>query len=85
MNGMEEAISIYRARRARAAYPRGRCDGAGRWYPAESERKECCASIRNPSRRWRFSLLRHCCTAAHVAHLCNVDARELRRALKSAK
>lgn len=62
---------LYRARRARLAHPDGRFDRAGRWYPAESEWRACCARIRPPSRRWPYSLLLHCRTRRHVWHLVN--------------
>ena len=79
MQALDRAIETYKARRDRVSGPVGRRDGAGRWYPAESERRACCDHIRAPSRAWPWSLLRHCCTAAHVANLYGVQAADVRR------
>ena len=63
--------------------PIGREDAAGRWYPADEERQECCTGLRDPSIKWPFSLKKHCCSAKHVARLFDVDELELRRAARS--
>ena len=60
--------------------PAGCEDAAGRWYPADEERQECCAGVRDPSIAWPHSLKKHCCSARHVARLFDVDELELRRA-----
>lgn len=54
----------------------GKFDKAGRWYPDESEQRECCKSIRPPSRRFPFSLLSHACT---LKHCCLVDGASVTR------
>jgi len=67
-----QAIAEYIARQNRAKHPAGKFDKAGRWYPDESETCPCCANIRSPSRRWPYSLLRHCRSLRHVANLYGV-------------
>lgn len=46
--------------------PDGASDRGGRWYPSQTERQGCCALIREPSRSWRLSLLKHCQSLAHI-------------------
>lgn len=75
------AVIEYKARKARTSYPQGRFDKAGRWYPAESEACTCCEDIRNPSRRWPYSLMIHCRTIRHIAQLYDVSEGDLRRAV----
>lgn len=80
---VQEALIVYQNRQDRVAHPAGSFDGARRWYPAESEKCPCCRSIRTPSRTWPFSLMLHCRSIDHVAHLCGVDAKDLRRAARA--
>lgn len=54
----------------------GKFDKAGRWYPDESEERECCKPIRPPSRRFPFSLLSHTRT---LKHCCLVDGADVVR------
>jgi hypothetical protein len=61
------------------AYPSGKSDNGGRWYPDPLERRACCAQIREPSRAWPWSLWHHCHTAKHVAYLYDLDPLALRR------
>ena len=70
-----------KSRRLRSS-PIGREDAAGRWYPADEEKQECCSGLRDPSRAWPNSLKKHCCSAKHVARLFDVDELELRRAAR---
>lgn len=63
----------YQARKARTEHPDGTFDKAGRWYPSEEERCECCASVRSPSRRFPYSYMTHCRTKKHVTNLINKD------------
>ena len=81
---LSEALSVYQSRQSRAAHPDGRFDRSGRWYPAESETCACCTAIRTPSRAWPNSLNKHCRSVEHVAALCGVDAKELRKAARAA-
>lgn len=66
------AAQIYVNRQNRAIHPLGHTDSGGRWYPDRSERCECCNMIREPSRRWPYSLMIHCRTARHIARLYDV-------------
>ena len=79
---VEAAAREYIARRDRMTHPDGTFDAASRWYPSESEKCDCCDGIRSPSRAYPYSFMTHCRSAAHVAALHGVDARELRRAVK---
>lgn len=45
--------------------PQGKWDNARRWYPSETEIASCCKGIRAPSRRYPFSLWKHCHTLKH--------------------
>ena len=82
---LERAVAVYRARRDRMAHPAGHADNGGRWYPAEGEKCACCAHIRPPSRAFPWSYMVHCRTMPHIAALCGVDVRELRRAVRAAQ
>lgn len=62
--------------------PAGHKDAAGRWYPIDEEKQECCAGVRDPSIAWPDSLKKHCCSAKHVARLFDVGELELRRAAR---
>ena len=79
--GMEDAVAgaVFYLRQARRAHPRGDWDDGHRWYPDEAEWRDCCESIRPPSRAWPWSLMVHCRTAAHVAALYGIDPKVLRR------
>ena len=59
---LDQAIDCYLHRQARRENPCGSFDNAKRWYPCEdTEKQECCSSIREPSRElWPYSLNRHC-------------------------
>jgi len=76
---LNEALIEYLQRRDRESDPLGGFDRAGRWYPCEAEFRECCRTIREPSRNYPYSLLVHCRSLRHVAHLYGVDESELRR------
>lgn len=81
---LDAAVSTYLARQARLAHPSGTFDGGGRWFPSDEEQRDCCKAIRSPSRRWPYSLVKHCRSVAHVAALCHGEARTLRRAARPA-
>jgi len=72
----------YIRRQKREVHPAGKFDRGGRWYPTDDEEQKCCASIRQPSRAWPYTLMSHCRSMAHVAALYGVDAREVRRAVR---
>jgi len=75
---LNEALIEYLNRRDRESDPEGSFDSAGRWYPSDEERQECCRTIREPSRKWPYSLLVHCRSLRHVARLYGVDEQTLR-------
>ena len=79
---LDAAISEYFRRRNRTSHPEGEWDNGGRWYPSETEKCECCNSIRWPSRRWPYSLNKHARSIGHVAQLYKVDPRYLRQRVK---
>lgn len=58
----------YRARQSRRVHPRGRFDGAGRWYPDEAAEGGTPA-VRTPSRAWPYSYMLACRTRRWVARL----------------
>jgi len=76
------AAKCYIARKNRTEHPDGKCDSGGRWYPTEGERQACCHNIRTPSRRWPWSLVKHCRTKKHVANLFGVTVAEINKAIK---
>jgi len=78
MNAIDSCIQLYLARRARLAHPAGSFDSGGRWYPADSEKRACCDSIRSPSRRWPWSLMRHCRSLEHCARLYALEPETVR-------
>jgi hypothetical protein len=50
-----EAVETGLLRQIGLAAPEGRCDGAGRWWPASVERAGCCEAIRTPSRAFPWT------------------------------
>jgi hypothetical protein len=79
---IKECLQKFKARQERREHPSGDFDKAGRWYPSDEEKQDCCSSIRGPSRRWPMSYMVHCRTLKHVANLMGVDLKEARKALK---
>lgn len=65
----------------RKTHPSGSFDKGGRWYPDDSERAECCDSIRCPSRSHPYSYMVHCRTAKHVSILYNIQQKDLNKCL----
>lgn len=63
------AQDLYVARKDRAQHPDGRFDKAGCWYPSADESRPCCRPIREPSRSYPYSLMRHCRTLRHCRQL----------------
>lgn len=94
---MELAVLVYKARnRGKEELAEGKGKGpfpfqpmgvwhpnrqTGVWYPIPLEVRPCCWDLNVPSRKYGFSLHRHCRTIRHIAMLCNVDDRHLFREL----
>jgi len=79
-----KAAECYIRRRDRLEHPTGTFDKAGRFWPAEDgERCDCCGYIRTPSRAYPYSLMKHCRSINHVANKFDINATELRRAVKA--
>lgn len=67
----------------RKIHPLGAFDKAGRWYPNEkAEKAHCCSTIRQPSRRYPYSLMHHCRTLKHVCNVYGTDIKQVRVFLK---
>ncbi len=79
---INEAAAEFTRRKNRTEHPAGSFDRAGRWFPADGERCDCCASLRTPSRAFPYSLMLHCRTAAHIAAKYGLDALEIKREAK---
>lgn len=69
---LERAAALLNARQAREVHPDGTFEKHGVWYPSDTERQPCCEGLRNPTRKYPYSLIVHCRTAKHIAHLCDV-------------
>lgn len=80
MTSIQETINEYIALRDRKTNPEGTFDNAGRFYLAE--KCNCCIGIRNPSRSFPYSEMKHGRTLVHVATKNNVDVKECRKLLK---
>ena len=75
---MKKALECYFKRQSREEHPDGWFENSKRWYPySDTEARECCKGIRNPSSSRPFSLIVHCRTALHISHLYDVDVKEL--------
>ena len=85
MNTLQVAVNEYKDRRNRTTHPNGKIDSGGRWYLSENEKCSCCQRIREPSKGYPWSLLKHCRTITHIASLFNVNDRELRKLIKEVK
>lgn len=73
-NLLKAAIkSVYEARRDRWVHPEGTFDGAGRWYPSDTEDADgFTSSIRSPSRAWPYSYMVAARTKKHVTALIQI-------------
>ena len=79
-----DAYRKYIARQLREEFPAGRLDSAGRWYPnGQTEYRDCCNHIRQPTRERPWSLQNHCRTMGHIAALCGVPVGDLRALARS--
>lgn len=79
------AAAAYIARQQRREHPAGKFDNAGRWQPSAAERCDCCDRVRTPSRAYKYSLMVHCRTMAHIANLYGVSVQDVRKAVRLAK
>ena len=84
-NRLDAAVVCYIDRQSRYAHPVGKFDKAQRWEPDEEERRKCCDGIRTPSRAWPYTLMQHCRTMTHIAHLYDVDLRALKTMVATAR
>jgi hypothetical protein len=71
------------------AHPRGTSEKGNRWYPYDDERASCCSSIREPSRKWPWSLYKHCFTRVHkrnrlLEHPTDVETQALAMTMETA-
>ena len=79
----QEAAELFLARKDRKVHPDGDFDRAGRWYPSESEKCDCCSGIRSPSRSYPYSYMVHCRTKAHVSCLTGIPVKDINAALRN--
>ena len=82
---LASAAELYISRRDGLSDPSGHFTSGPKWHPDEDERCWCCSCIREPSWRWPLSLEKHCRSIEHVAALTDVDATDLRRAVRGLK
>ncbi len=64
--------TLFIRRKSREAYPEGKLDSGGRWYPSEFETTPGCMSIRSPSAAYPYNLLTHCRTKKHIKELISI-------------
>jgi hypothetical protein len=84
---LADAVQIYLDRQARRSHPAGRSvrSTSQAWYPTAEEHCACCDSIRTPSRAYPWSLMTHCRTAEHIAHLYGLSLDDLQAAIRRAE
>lgn len=85
MSDLEIAVEELYKRQNRLKRISGKSDKQGRWYPDETERRQCCGEIRSPSKAYPWSLFKHCCGVVHVANYYGVDVSALRKAYNKYK
>lgn len=72
---------LFILRDTRRVHPEGEFDSGGRWYPDQwTEKRDCCRTIRGPSRSWPYSYLVHCRTIKHIAWLYGASTSRVRKA-----
>jgi hypothetical protein len=76
---LDRAAWEYVCRKLRRRQPEGKTDGGSRWWPSEEEAAPCCNEVRQPTRAWPWSLLKHCATARHVATRFGVPEADLKK------
>ena len=69
---MNNTILIYILRKQYVLRPNGSYGAWNMWYPADTERRECCEQ-HNPTYEDPYRLLRHCRSLRHVCELYNTD------------
>lgn len=80
---MSAAIDCYYKRLERSEHPTGRFDKAGRWFPEDEEKCDCCFGLRAPSRAYPYSLMTHCRSIYHIANLFSVDTSKMKSHIRS--
>lgn len=75
MNPVELARQELHKRQNRTSHPEGTFNKKGKWVPSAAERRACCMGIRSHS---KYTLMFHCRTPEHVAHLFNVAESNIR-------
>lgn len=80
---LQRAVETFINRKNREIHPEGEFDSKKRFCPSAAERQSCCDSIRTPSARFPFSLMVHCRTIQHIAHLFDIDVKDLRKAVRA--
>lgn len=55
----------YQQLQDRVIHPSGKTKN-GKWYPSVEEYASCCKHVREPSRAYPYSLMRHCRTKKHI-------------------
>jgi len=78
MAQLRHAYHEWVLREMRMTLPGGKFDAAGRWYPSEDERQECCRDVPEPTETCPHPLLVHCRSLGHVARLFGVNEQTLR-------
>ena len=82
---LARAVAILQRRNTREEAPAGTWRNQV-WFPAAGERRACCDRIKPPdssSGGAKARLFEHCRTLEHVANLCGVAPRDLRRAYRA--
>lgn len=85
MDMLQSAVTEFILREQGYKSPVGFKDSGGRWFPRTSgvsEHRECCDKVRQPTRAFPYSLYKHCMSLKHVAAIFEVDAKDLRRAMR---
>jgi hypothetical protein len=85
INSIKKAYETYKNRKSRKEYPEGTFDNARRWYPSDTEERNCCKKIRSPSKAFPHSLLDHCKTAKHIGNLYNISPKYIKNIKETIK
>lgn len=65
---------VYKARKNRIVYPKGRSDNGGRWYPSDAENCDnYTVAIRSPTRSWPLSYQQAARTRKHVYNIAHMN------------
>ena len=79
------AAMLFILRNDQGRYPIGHFSSSSKWYPDPIEVVDCCKSIRRPSIKWPYSLMRHCYTIKHIASLFGADIKGVRECIPNAR